>query len=113
MKEEFGSIDDGGEVLCLWGVRFAKAGGRKLRSNVLKTVTRRNSSASSYTDSAKDDLCKFAAWLSSSITTPSIAERKHLKTHFWMMRLEKLLSAHGCCLGIAHYRDVMSETSKT
>jgi len=36
-KEEFGSIDDGGECCAFgWGVRFSKAGERSTRSNVLK-----------------------------------------------------------------------------
>eukprot|EP00986_Skeletonema_menzelii_P002100 scaffold575_cov121-Skeletonema_menzelii.AAC.1 len=80
MKEEFGSIGDGGEMLCLWGVRFTKSGEKTTRSNVLKIVTRRNSCVSSYTDSAIDELCRFSAWLSPSITAPSIVERKHLRT---------------------------------
>jgi hypothetical protein len=54
--------------------------GKPKRSSIFKIVTHPNSSASSYTSDAVDDLCRFSVWLSLSITSPSIVDRKHLRT---------------------------------
>ena len=78
LREEYSAIGDGDEMLCLWGGRFIKSEGKLERSNLLKIVTHRDSSSSSYTDSAMDDLCRFSAWMGPSIATYNIVERKNL-----------------------------------
>jgi len=80
MRDEFHSINPGDEMLCLWGVRYIKTDEKPIRSNLLKVVTHRTSSPSSYSDESIDDLCKFFAWLSPSIVMPSVVKQNQVTT---------------------------------